>query len=105
LTKTEYLSINCFVYESACKDAWSISQFTHLPQQVIKYGVIEVQHLVKDLEDWSSLYIGGRMQKPVVQLLHNPRVQRAQLRNFRSALTAALLLLPGEFSTEAGNGL
>ncbi|GAX80838.1 hypothetical protein CEUSTIGMA_g8273.t1 [Chlamydomonas eustigma] len=69
--------------------------------QVIKYGVIEVQHLIQDLEDWRSLYIGGRMQKPVMTLLENSKVQKALARNLKSALTAALLLLPEKFSIES----
>lgn len=33
--------------------------------QKIKYGVISVDNLVKDVYTWQRLYIGGRLQKPV----------------------------------------
>lgn len=33
--------------------------------QLIKYGVISVKHLCDDLRDWETLYMSGRMQKPV----------------------------------------
>lgn len=31
----------------------------------IKYGVVSVDTLCKDLLDWETLYVSGRMQKPV----------------------------------------
>ena len=33
--------------------------------QVIKYGVISKEHLVEDLRHWTTLFVSGRMQKPV----------------------------------------
>ena len=68
--------------------------------QVIKYGVVELRHLLRDLQGWRHLYISGRMQKPVTTMQSSPQVADAQQQNLRSALTAALLLLPGAFSTE-----
>lgn len=45
---------------------------------MIKYGVIAVEDLVHDLRTWSTLYVSGRMQKPVRTLparcLHRHRL-------------------------------
>ena len=68
---------------------------------MVKYGVVETRPLLNDLLGWSHLYISGRMHKPIAMLQGSPQVAEAQTRNLRSALSTALLLLPGAFSTEA----
>ena len=35
------------------------------PGQQFKYGVMAVEELVHELANWRSLYISGRMHKPV----------------------------------------
>lgn len=37
----------------------------YLLLQLIKYGVIDVARLTHDLQAWESLYVSGRMHKPV----------------------------------------
>ncbi|GAA5973749.1 hypothetical protein JCM8115_005371 [Rhodotorula mucilaginosa] len=64
----------------------------------LKYGVISVDALCRDLLDWETLYISGRTQKPVKILHDDARVRLANQVNLASALRAALLLLPEEFT-------
>ena len=59
---------------------------------LIKYGVVETDALVDDLRHWRTLYMSGRMQKPVRVLVDNERVASAQASNLRSALACGLLL-------------
>jgi mitochondrial translocator assembly and maintenance protein 41 len=33
---------------------------------IIKYGVVSMHHLERDLLEWETLYLAGRMQKPVL---------------------------------------
>lgn len=35
-------------------------------ERVIKYGVISMDQLKRDLREWDSLYVAGRLQKPVI---------------------------------------
>ncbi|GAA5882178.1 hypothetical protein JCM3774_005455 [Rhodotorula dairenensis] len=64
----------------------------------LKYGIISVDALCRDLLDWETLYISGRTQKPVKILHDDARVRLANQVNLASALRAALLLLPEEFT-------
>ena len=32
----------------------------------IKYGVIQIDHLISDLMEWNTLYVAGRMQKALL---------------------------------------
>ncbi|GMT27040.1 hypothetical protein PFISCL1PPCAC_18337, partial [Pristionchus fissidentatus] len=67
--------------------------------RLIKYGVISEQDLKTDLLDWRWLYIAGRLQKPVVDVIE-PTADIATWigQNRLSALQASLLLLPVTFS-------
>lgn len=67
---------------------------------LIKYGVTSSKTLVEDLLDWRDLYLSGRLQKPV-EIIREPnssKVQNALQLNLQSAVHAALLLLPKDFS-------
>eukprot|EP00158_Paraphelidium_tribonemae_P000028 Partr_v1_DN11446_c0_g1_i1_m44889 putative TAM41, mitochondrial translocator assembly and maintenance protein, homolog (S. cerevisiae) len=66
----------------------------------IKYGVVAIDDLLDDLEDWTTLYCAGRLQKPVVTVHADDKIQAAQRRNLKSALATALLLLPERVSED-----
>lgn len=66
-----------------------------------KYGVIAVSDLERDLQGWESLYVAGRMHKPIRVLSRSPlpaRLTQAAERNLSAATSAALLTLPARFS-------
>lgn len=66
----------------------------------VKYGVIATNDLCNDLNHWTDLYVAGRLHKPVTELMEpsTSHIHTAIEQNFKSAIRAALLLLPAEFS-------
>lgn len=48
--------------------------------------------------DWSTLYVAGRMHKPVRIIRPDARILLANQINLVSALRVALLMLPEEFT-------
>lgn len=74
--------------------------FVEVNGMLIKYGVTSIDNLVNDLSSWDSLYLAGRLQKPVKILRDHPQVRLANQHNLIAAVRTALLLLPSEF-TEA----
>lgn len=76
---------------------------THVPapdgRTVYKYGVTDVRDFRRDLLSWRSLYVAGRLHKPVLTLVDGPGdVPGLVARNLESAVRAALLQLPGSFA-------
>eukprot|EP00889_Picochlorum_renovo_P001000 jgi/Picre1/28030/NNA_000991.t1 len=65
---------------------------------VIKYGVVSVDTLKRDLRDWDTMYLAGRLQKPVNTLISNDGIVSAQKLNIDSAMKTALLLCPNTFN-------
>ena len=65
---------------------------------LIKYGVVNLDTLCRDLSEWEHFYLAGRLQKPVKILRDDPRVRLANQINLISAARTALLQLPGSFS-------
>ena len=55
--------------------------------------------LLRDLNDWESLYVAGRMHKPLKILRGDSRIKLANDCNLANAVKAALLCLP---VTESG---
>ena len=65
---------------------------------LIKYGVVNLDTLNRDLTEWDTLYLAGRLHKPVKILRDDARTRMANQMNLLSALRTALLLLPPTFS-------
>lgn len=74
--------------------------YVQVKDEIVKYGVISLQDMCDDLLYWDTLYVSGRMHKPIARLFDstNGRVPIAGQANLTSALRTALLLLPEEFS-------
>ncbi|KAK9459747.1 mitochondrial matrix Mmp37-domain-containing protein [Lipomyces oligophaga] len=72
--------------------------FVEINGLVIKYGVVNIDTLCYDLLSWDSLYLSGRLHKPVKILRDDPRVRLANQRNLFSVIRTALLLLPETFT-------
>jgi translocator assembly and maintenance protein 41 len=68
----------------------------------MKYGVVHIDDLLRDLNDWESLYLAGRLHKPTLPILSNipDELLDAQQRNLQAAVAAALLLLPAAAAEE-----
>jgi translocator assembly and maintenance protein 41 len=65
---------------------------------LIKYGVVNIDTLRKDLSEWNTLYLAGRLHKPVKILRDHAKVRLANQINLISALRAGLLMLGPNFS-------
>lgn len=73
--------------------------FTEIQGHTVKYGVVELNTLNQDLSQWKTLYLAGRLHKPVVTVKTNIEVEQMQKANLLSAMSTALLLLPNIGST------
>ncbi|OAK96210.1 mitochondrial import protein mmp37 [Phaeosphaeriaceae sp. SRC1lsM3a] len=65
---------------------------------MIKYAVVNFQTLLRDLTEWDTLYLAGRLHKPVKILFEEPNIRVANQRNLLSAVRCSLLLLPTTFT-------
>ena len=87
---------------SSIQDKWGagiyFNPYVTVNGTLIKYGVVNLDTLCKDLSQWDTLYLAGRLQKPVKILRDDPRVRLANQVNLLSAVRTALLLLPPKFS-------
>ncbi|KAI5117928.1 hypothetical protein M0805_002007 [Coniferiporia weirii] len=72
--------------------------FVRVNGVMIKYGVTSIDNLCTDLLTWQSLYLAGRMHKPLRIIKDDARVRLTQQVNLTSALRVALLVLPPQFS-------
>ncbi|XP_022146570.1 phosphatidate cytidylyltransferase, mitochondrial isoform X1 [Momordica charantia] len=67
-------------------------------EKTLKYGVVRMHDLIQDILYWKTFYLSGRLQKPVNILVDTLDVRQLNSVNLRSAVSAALLLLPPEFT-------
>lgn len=72
--------------------------FVEINGMKIKYGVVTMDTMIDDLCNWSTLYLAGRLHKPVKILRDEPRLRFVNQANLLSALRTALLLLPEKFT-------
>lgn len=63
--------------------------FAEINGHEVKYGVISMENLLKDLATWNTFYIAGRMQKPVKILRNDLRAQYWNQLNLKAAATLA----------------
>eukprot|EP01132_Coremiostelium_polycephalum_P005666 gene5666-7052_t len=69
-----------------------------------KYGVIDYKDLIDDLKNWKSLYVSGRMQKPVLELPNGSDIASKEIKeinckfNLNHAVGSAILMLPSNFT-------
>jgi translocator assembly and maintenance protein 41 len=54
--------------------------------------VVDVDTLKQDLKNWNSLYLSGRLHKPVNTFITSRAVMAYQEKNIESAFNAAILL-------------
>lgn len=69
--------------------------------RLFKYGVISTESLLADLRAWNTLYISGRLHKPVHTLIPDSTIAKANKTNLLTATAAALVTLPTVFSEPA----
>lgn len=65
-----------------------------------KYGVVRMHDLVQDVLGWERFYLSGRLQKPVNIILDYLGIAELNSVNLKAATSAALLLLPSNFSED-----
>lgn len=63
--------------------------FVSIHGSEIKYGVVSMARLLRDLATWDSFYLAGRLQKPVKVLKNDLRVQYWNQLNLKAAATLA----------------
>ena len=89
---------------STIQDKWGagvyFNPYITVNGTLIKYGVVNLDTLCRDLSEWDTLYLAGRLQKPVKILRDDPRVRLANQVNLLSAVRTALLLLPSSFTEQ-----
>ncbi|KAM3721440.1 Phosphatidate cytidylyltransferase [Dirofilaria immitis] len=100
MNPTHYSSLRCLGYQKIVQVQrnYAARVYCNTRNQLIKYCVIDVDDLLLDLIDWRWMYLAGRLQKHVVDLVGpSPRISFAMKKNRLSASQAALLLLPDKF--------
>lgn len=63
--------------------------FTNINGLEVKYGVVSMEDLLRDLSQWNTFYLAGRLHKPVKILKNDIRVQFWNQLNLKGAATLA----------------
>lgn len=66
--------------------------FAEINGHEVKYGVISMENLLRDVATWDTFYIAGRLQKPVKVLRNDIRVQYWNQLNLKAAASLAKYL-------------
>ncbi|GJJ78789.1 mitochondrial translocator assembly and maintenance protein 41 [Entomortierella parvispora] len=74
--------------------------FVEVNGMLIKYGVVSIDTLCYDLLNWDTMYVSGRLHKPVKILIDDPRTRLSNQVNLFNATRVALLSLPKQFTSE-----
>ncbi|CCK71626.1 putative phosphatidate cytidylyltransferase KNAG_0H02120 [Huiozyma naganishii CBS 8797] len=61
--------------------------FVELQGRQVKYGIVCMEDLLRDLATWDKFYLAGRLQKPVKILRADPRVTYWNQKNLHAAAT------------------
>ena len=80
--------------------AWCSDLDHHISVQDVKYGTVSTSALIRDLWTWDSMFMAGRLHKPVLYLAEDALINEAMSANLDSALAAALLFLPARFTSQ-----
>jgi translocator assembly and maintenance protein 41 len=71
-----------------------IQVFEQQQKLLVKYGVVTSRRLCQDLEDWTDLYLAGRLQKPVEVIVESQEIDSRIEVNRMNALRLMVKLLP-----------
>lgn len=85
------------------KSGAKICYMTYLPFEGKEYkiGTIEEQDFLSDLNNYDTFYLAGRMQKPILIVKTNEKINQAIEYNRKCAVLATKLLLgPGKYEEE-----
>ncbi|KAK4254621.1 hypothetical protein QN277_009977 [Acacia crassicarpa] len=74
--------------------------FVSWNRKMFKYGVVQIDDLLRDVLCWDRFYLSGRFQKPIHIVIDNLDIANDNSANLRAAISAALLFLPSEFTEE-----
>ncbi|KAF8930871.1 Mitochondrial translocator assembly and maintenance protein 41 [Dissophora ornata] len=74
--------------------------FVEVNGMMIKYGVVSIDTLCNDLLNWETMYLSGRLHKPVKILIDDPRTRLSNQVNLFNATRVSLLSLPKKFTSE-----
>ncbi|KNE71740.1 hypothetical protein AMAG_16045 [Allomyces macrogynus ATCC 38327] len=70
----------------------SYNPYVEIDGVMVKYGVVGIDRLCSDLTEWDTLYLAGRMHKPIQVLRHDSRVLLCQRTNLVNALRVVFLM-------------